>query len=156
MATADKVKVKLTTRLAGIGKEGEIVEVSRTQAKNYLVPKGLGILMDEKAIAEEEARIRKKQDQKRRLVEDRHAIAEKLHGQTIRFELAGSGDKVFGGVGEHEIIERIKKDYGVQLERRHVDLPDGHHLKKAGSTDVKIHLGEDTYVRIRIEVAVKA
>lgn len=153
---AEKLKVKLTTRLAGIGKEGEIVEVSHAQAKNYLVPKGLGILMDDKAVADEAARIKKKQDQKRRLIEDRHKIAEKLHAQTIRFELTGAGGKIFGGIGEHEIIERIKKDYGFVLERKNVALPEGHHLKKEGSTDIKIHLGEDTYVRVRIEVAVKA
>lgn len=94
MAT-EKLKVKLTTRLAGIGKEGEIVEVSHAQARNYLVPKGLAVLMDDKAIEQEAARKKKKQDEKRRLVEDRHKIAEKLHGQTIRFELTGSGGKIF-------------------------------------------------------------
>jgi ribosomal protein L9 len=94
MAT-EKLRVKLTTRIAGIGKEGEIVEVSHAQAKNYLVPKGLGILMDDKSVAEEEARKKKKQDEKRRLVEDRHKIAEKLHAKTLRFELAGSGGKIF-------------------------------------------------------------
>lgn len=155
MAT-EKLKIKLTTRIAGIGKEGEIVEVSHAQGRNYLIPKGLGILMDEKAIAIEEARTKKKQDEKRRVVEDRHKIAEKLHAKTLRFELAGSGGKIFGGIGEHEIIERIKKDYGVSLERKHVALPEGHHLKKEGSTDIKIHLGEDTYVRMRIEIAVKS
>jgi len=42
MATnKDKVSVRLLTRIANVGKEGEIVEVSRTQAKNYLIPKGL-------------------------------------------------------------------------------------------------------------------
>lgn len=155
MATG-KLKVKLTTRLAGIGKEGEIVEVSHAQAKNYLVPKGLAVLMDDKALEDEATRKKKKQDEKRRLVEDRHKIAEKLHAQTMRFELAGSGGKIFGGIGEHEIIERIKKDYGFVLERKNVALPDGHHLKKEGTTDIKIHLGEDTYIRLRIEVAVKA
>lgn len=155
MAT-EKLKVKLTTRIAGIGKEGEIVEVSHAQAKNYLVPKGLAVLMDDKSVADEQARLKKKQDEKRRTIEDRHKIAEKLHGQTIRFELTGSGGKIFGGIGEHEIIERIKKDYGFSLERKNVALPEGHHLKKEGTTDIKLHLGEDTYVRIRIEVAVKA
>lgn len=154
MAT-EKLRVKLTTRLAGIGKEGEIVEVSHAQAKNYLVPKKLAVLMDDKAVEEEKNRLKKKQDEKRRLVEDRHKIAEALHTKTLRFELAGSGGKVFGGIGEHEIIERIRKDFGVTLERKNVALPEGHHLKKEGSTDVKIHLGEDTYIRVRIELAVK-
>ena len=155
MAT-DKLKVKLTTRIAGIGKEGEIVEVSHAQAKNSLIPKGLAILMDDRAVEADKARLKKKQDEKRHLVESRHEIAEKLHTKTIRFEMPGQNGKIFGGIGENDIIDRIKKDFDVTLERRHVGLPGGHHLKNAGSADVRIHLGEDTYVRVRVEVALKA
>lgn len=152
----EKLSVKLLQRIAGIGKEGEIVEVSHAQAKNYLVPKGLAVLMDARAIEAEKNRLKKKQDEKRHVVEERHQIAEKLHGKTLRFEMAGSGGKIFGGIGEHEIIERVKSEFGVPLERRHIGLPGGHHLKNVGSADVKIHLGEDTYVRMRVEVALKA
>ncbi len=111
--------------------------------------------MDARAIEAEKNRVKKKQDEKRHLIEERHKIAETLHAKTLRFEMAGSGGKIFGGVGEHEIIERIKKEFGVPLERRHVELPGGHHLKSVGSADVKIHLGEDTYVRMRVEVVAK-
>jgi large subunit ribosomal protein L9 len=136
----DKLRVKLLVRIAGIGKEGDIVEVSHAQAKNALIPKKLAVLIDDRAFEEEKARVKKRQDEKRHVVENRHKIAETLHAKTIRFELAGSGEKIFGGIGEHEIIERIKSDFGVTLERKHIALPDGHHLKKAGSADVKIHL----------------
>jgi ribosomal protein L9 len=111
--------------------------------------------MDDAAIATEKAREKKRQDEKRNVVENRHKIAEQLHTQTLRFEMAGAGGKIFGGIGEHELIERIKAEYGVVLERRHIGLPEGHHLKKAGSYDIKIHLGEDTYVRMRVEIVAK-
>ena len=89
-----------------------------------------------------------------KLVEKRHEIAALLHTKTVEFELAGNGDKIFGGIGEHEILERIKKAFGVELEKRNVVLMDGH-LKKAGNHELRIHLGEDTFVRMTVTISVK-
>lgn len=150
----DKVTVKLLTRLAGIGKEGEIVSVSRSQARNFLIPKKFAIEVSDQFIQDEKERQKKQQDNRRNNVEQRHKIAEQLHGKTLDFALRGSGEKVFGGIGEHEVIEHIKREFGVELEKRNIALPDGHHIKSTGKTDIKIHLGEDTYVRMTIEVTV--
>jgi large subunit ribosomal protein L9 len=150
----DKVFVKLLTRLAGIGKEGEIVSVSRSQARNFLIPKKFAVEASEKLIQDEEDKKKRKQDNRMLLVEQRHKIAEQLHGKSIAFTLRGSGDKVFGGIGEHEIIEKIKGQFDVELEKRHIILPEGHHIKSAGKTDIKVHLGEDTYVRMSVEISV--
>lgn len=128
--STDKIHVQLLTRIANVGKEGEIVEVSRTQAKNYFIPKGLAKLVTPDLIKREEEKKKRAQDNRSHLVEERHEIAKKLHGTTLVFELAGSKDKIFGGVGEHEIVARIKKDHDVSLEKKHVLLPEGHHLKK--------------------------
>lgn len=152
----DKISVQLLTRLAGIGKEGEIVLVSRTQAKNYLIPKGFARLADAALIKNEAEKLKKKQDAHSRLMESRHEIAAKLHTQVIEFELAGSGDKIFGGVGEKDIIERIKKAYGIELEKKNISLDDGH-LKKVGDHNLRIvHLGEDTFIRMTVRISVKS
>lgn len=151
----DKVHVLLLERIANIGKQNEIVEVSRTQAKNYLIPKGLAKLATPELIKQEEEKKRKAQDNKSLLVGERHKIAEQLHNQTIVFELAGSTEKVFGGVGEHEIIERITKAYNVTLEKKHIILLEGHHLKKVGVHDIKINLGSDVHIRMKVELKVK-
>ncbi len=150
----DKVSVKLLTRLAGIGKEGEIVSVSRSQARNFLIPKKFAMEVDEKFIKEEADKTKKQQDNRRHLIESRHKIAEQLHAKTLEFSLRGSGEKVFGGIGEHEIIAKIKQEFSVELEKRHIILPEGHHIKTAGKTDIKVHLGEDTYIRMTVEVIV--
>jgi len=148
----DKVHVQLLKRIANIGKEGEIVEVSRTQAKNYLVPKGLAKPATPDLIKREEEKKKRAQDNRSHLVEERHEIAKKLHGATLVFELAGSKDKIFGGLGEHEIITAIKKDHGVILEKKHVLLPEGHHLKKVGVTDIKINLGSDVHIKMHVDI----
>ena len=130
------------------------MEVSRTQAKNFLIPKGFAKLADQALIVNEAERLKKQQDNRSKLVEKRHELASILHTKTLEFELAGNGEKIFGGIGEHEIIAAIKKNFGVELEKRHINLPDGH-LKKAGNHDLRIHLGEDTFVRMTISISVK-
>ena len=149
---SDKTSVILLERIANIGKEGEIVEVSHAQAKNYLIPKGLAKLATPDVIKREQEKKKRLQDNKSHLMEARHEIGKKLHNETIVFELAGSKDKIFGGIAEHEIIDRIKKTYDVALEKKHIVLPEGHHLKKVGITDIKINLGSDVYVKMHIDI----
>ena len=141
----DKVSVRLLTRIANVGKEGEIVEVSRTQAKNYLIPKGLAKEVNEKDIAELKRKEEKRQENLRAISRDRHDIAKRLNGAIISFELTGIGSKVFGGLNEHDIIEKVKHEFSLELERSHILLPEGKHIKKTGNTSSK-SISEKTYI----------
>ena len=152
----EKILVKLLKRLAGIGKEWEIVNVSHSQARNYLIPKGFAVEASQKLLEQEEILKKKKSENRLQNVEGRAKIAELLHTKELIFELRGQGEKVFGGIGEHEIIEQIKKDFDVELEKKNILLPEWHHIKKAGKTDIKIHISEDTYIRMTVDVKVKA
>lgn len=139
-ANKDKISVRLLTRIANVGKEGDIVEVSRTQAKNYLIPKGLAKEVSEKDIVDLKQKEAKRQENLRALSRDRHDIAKKLNGIILSFELTGIGSKVFGGLNEHDVIEKIRHEYSLELERSHVLLPEGKHIKKTGEHIIKIHL----------------
>ncbi len=57
---ADKIQVEVLTRIANKGKPGDIIEVSRSEARNYLIPKGLVREVTPALLAEIEAK-RKKQ-----------------------------------------------------------------------------------------------
>lgn len=153
--SSNTVSVQLLQRIANVGKEGEIIEVSHAYARNYLIAKKLAKLATPELIKKEAEKKKKAQDNKSHLVEARHEIAKKLHNTTLIFELAGSKDKIFGGIGEHEIIMEIKKQHSVELEKKHVLLPEGHHLKKVGVTDIKINLGSDVHVKMHIEIKSK-
>jgi large subunit ribosomal protein L9 len=151
------VSVQLLERIANVGKEGEIIEVSHAYARNYLIAKKLAKLATPELIKREAEKKKKAQDNKSHLVEARHEIGERLHNATLVFELPGSKDKIFWGLGEHEIIVEIRKVFQVELEKKHVLLPEGHHLKKVGITDIKIHLGSDVNIKMHVEIrAVKS
>lgn len=150
----EKILVKLLKRLAGIGKEGEIVSVSHSQARNYLIPKGFAIEASKGLLEQEEINKKKKSQNRIDNLEGRQKVAELLHTKEISFTLRGHGEKIFGGIGEHEIIEAIKKEFKIELEKKNILLPEGHHIKKAGKTDIKIHIAEDTYIRMAVEIIV--
>lgn len=146
------VSVQLLERIANVGKEGEIIEVSHAYARNFLIAKGKAKIATPELIKREAEKKKKAQDNKSHLVEARHEIGERLHNATLVFELPGSKDKIFGGLGEHEIIVEIKKVHSVELEKKHILLPEGHKLKQVGVTDIKINLGSDVNVKMHVEI----
>lgn len=138
--TVQKVLVELLTHVVGLGKPGDRVMVSSAQARNALIPQKKARLLDEKTIAQMEEKSRRREQERQLLVEKRHEYQEMLHGQALSFVLRGSHDKVYGSVTEHEIIEVIKKKFGIILERGDVRLPDRSPLKKIGTHQIQIHL----------------
>lgn len=93
---SDKISVILTTRIANIGKEGDIIEVSRSQAKNYLIPKGFAKEATPAMLKSLEEKAKKQKDLNRMRLEESYKIQEMLNNQSIEFVLRGSGNKIFG------------------------------------------------------------
>lgn len=91
--------------------------VSSVQARNALIPQKKARLLDEKTIAQMEEKARRRELERQLLIEKRHEYQEMLHGKNLLFRLRGSHDKVYGSVTEHEIIEAIKKQFSIALER---------------------------------------
>lgn len=128
----------------------EIKEISDSYARNFLIPKWLAKKLDEK----EEQKIRqeekKKEEQRRNLVENRHKITETLNWETLVFKAKTLENwKMFGWVWEHDIIERIFKDFWVKLEKKNIDLMDWH-IKKIWKKDIYIKLSSDSLAKITV------
>jgi large subunit ribosomal protein L9 len=89
------LKILLKERIAHIGKEGDIVEVSLPQARNYYLPKGLAIEATPALIATHEQKKKQDSDKNRKMLENRFQIQKTLHAQKIEMELLGSKDTIF-------------------------------------------------------------
>jgi large subunit ribosomal protein L9 len=150
-----KVKVRLIERIANLGKAGEIIEVSSVQARNYLIPKGLASEVSDKDIASLADAERRKRENANTLILKKHEIQETLHAKTLGFGLRGKGSKIFGGVSEHDIAERIEREFGYPIEKSHVRLPEGKHLKTVGDHDIHINLGHEVFIRMTISIHVE-
>lgn len=151
---ADKIKVIMLQRVAWIWKQWEIIEVSHTQAKNYLIPKWLVKLITKEQEDQIEKKSRMQAKNTRDNIINRHNIAEMLHWKTLEMEAKWSWDKIFGWVQELDIISRIEKEFSVLLEKKNIVLPEWHHIKKAETYDIKLNLWSDTFTRITLVLKV--
>lgn len=130
----------------------EIKEISDSYARNFLIPKWLAKKIDkeeEKKILQEE---KKKEEQRRNIVENKHKIIELLNWKTLIFKAKTLDSwKMFGWIWKNEIMEKISKEFGVNLEKKHIQLLDWH-IKKIWKKDVYIKLSPDSMAKLTIIV----
>lgn len=116
------MKVVLLADVKGSGKKGELVNVSDGYARNFLFPKKLAKEANAQALnelknAEESKAFKIKQE-----TEAAQASADKINGKSVSIlAKAGQGGKLFGSVTAKEIAEAIKKQYGVDVDKRKID-----------------------------------
>lgn len=146
------MKVLLRDDVAGVGRRGDIVKVAGGFARNFLLPEGRAIVATEGVEGQAE-QMRRKRDL--REAQDRGAAeaqAKVLAGAVIPVSArAAGGGRLFGSVGPAEVAEAILAAKGVEVDRRHVLLPE--HIKETGSFDVTVELFRDVVVVVTVEVS---
>lgn len=145
------VKVILDADVPGLGKRGDVVEVSEGYARNYLLPRRLareasaGALRAVRHLAEEKQR---KADRER---EQARRQAERLEGRlvTVRAK-AGEAGRLFGSVTGRDVAESIEAQFGFAIDRRRVLLEEP--IKAVGTYPVRIrlHPGIDATIQVRV------
>src|SRR5580658_5441558 len=136
------MKVLLRDDVAGVGRRGDIVKVAGGFARNFLLPEGRASVATE-GVAGQAEQMRKGRDL--REAQDRSAAesqAKILAGAVIPLSArAGGGGRLFGSIGPVDVVEAIKAAKGVEIDRKHVVLPE--HIKETGSFDVTVELFHD-------------
>ena len=145
------MKVILTADVKGQGKKDQVVDVSDGYARNFLFPKKLAIPADSKALNE----VKNKESSKQHKIEvDRQNaqdIAKKLESIVVTFVYAAGPDKrLYGSVTSKEIAEALKKDYGIELDKRKITLSEP--IKSFGTFKADVRLFTDVNGTITVEV----
>ena len=149
------MKIVLRNDMDKIGKRGDIVDVADGYARNFLIPRGQAILAD-KGITAQAAKMRSARD--RTDAKNREAaegIARNLVTAKVRIEArAGDEGKLFGSVTNADIVEALKAQTSIELDRRQID---GHeHLRTVGLHEVPVKLHTDVRVVFSVEVVASA
>lgn len=146
-----QLQVILRSDVEGLGKRGDVVEVSKGYARNFLEPNGLAFPATAGAVAQAAA-MRQSRDVKD--ARDREAgeeIAKALVARTIQIsaKVGGSG-RLFGSVTEADIVSAIAAQTGIELDRKVVHLDE--HIKDLGAHQATARLHTDVQFPITIEV----
>lgn len=147
------MKVILRQDRAGLGKRGDIVEVSDGYARNFLLPKGTAFKATDGAVDQANAmrRARDLRDASDR--EGAQTIASKLVATTIMISMkSGAEGKLFGSVTAADVSEAIEAQTGIHIDRKQLHLD---HIKALGSHSVTAKLHADVEFPITVEVTKK-
>ena len=144
------MKVLFLKHVINVWKEWEIKEVKPWYAANMLFPKWLAIELTSANEKKYKDRLKKDERHRMGLIEGRHSISEKLNSKVLTFILrTWANQKVYWWIWEKDIISEIKKQFKIELSKKHIEMPNGH-LKKLGQHQVFIKLWKDSMAKINV------
>ncbi len=144
------MKVILAKDVEGWGTVGDIIEVKRGFARNYLIPKGLAYEATDSNIRQIQEILRQKSRKLQKEKEKALQIAEKLKGlEIVITRPVGTTGKLFGSVTTSDIAEALKEQ-GIEIDRKKIMLRSP--IKNIGSYNIVIRLHPEVSETIKVHV----
>ncbi|MRS11857.1 MAG: 50S ribosomal protein L9 [Actinobacteria bacterium] len=145
------MKVILLTDVKGRGKEGDVIEVARGFAANYLLPRKMAVMATSGNLKQLEARmhnIHKREETKRNEAEGQAA---QIAGKTLVIEVkAGDAGKLFGSVTAGMVADALSEQLGVDVDRKKLDLHG--HIKSVGEHTIDVRIYQDVTAELLLSV----
>lgn len=135
-----------------LGKKGDVIEASDGYARNYILPRKIGIEATAKNM--NELKLQKANEDKRAQAQLDAAkeLAAQLEGKQIVVKIkAGEGGRVFGSVSSKEIALACKEQHGVEIDKKKIQLTEG--IKSLGAYEVPIKLHPQVTGKLMVKVA---
>lgn len=145
------MKVILLTDVKDVGKVNDIVEVSDGFGKNFLINKGLGTGVNDKTLAQREARlanIKKEHDEE---VFNAEQLKERLEAHRFVLYLTSNHGRTFGVISNKNIMDEINKNE--KLIEKHM-FDDSYKLT-IGESTIVLNLTKEVKANVRILVIEK-
>lgn len=145
------MKVVLLEDLPGNGKAGEIKEVSKGYAKNFLLPRGLALVATPTVMKQVESRLEREKLEESidrdKLVE----LAQQIEGKEIRLKARmGAGERLFGSITAADVAGELSRAIGSVIDKRKIDIEKP--FRQTGSYEVAIKLTSDIKPKITVVI----
>ena len=147
-----KIKVILKETIKDVGKKDEIVEVKDGYANNFLLNKNKAILATPENINKLKARNEKIKKNHDKDVKNANELKEQLASKEIVLKVkAGENNKVFGSIGAKEIVEALKEQLNITIDKKKVSA--SAKLKEIGvhNVELKLHSEVKAVLKVRVE-----
>ena len=148
------MKIILLQDVKSLGKKGQMVEVNNGYARNYILPKNLGVEATSKNV--NDLKLQKAHQDKvaEEQLKEAQELAAALSEKSIQVEMkVGEGGKTFGAISTKEIAAAAKEQLGYELDKKKISVDDP--IKSLGSHNVKIKLHPKVTAQLVVKVAEK-
>ena len=145
------MKIILLQDVKSLGKKGEIVEVNQGYARNFVLPKKLGVEATPKNL--NDLKLKNQNDEK--IAAENLAEAEELKALLAEKKITctmkvGANGKTFGSVSSKEIAELIKAQLNIDIDKKKIVLKDP--VQALGGYNVKIKLHPQVTAELLLDV----
>ena len=146
-------KVVLRADISGVGKKGDIVEISDGFARNYLVPRGEALVASPGIESQANAMRRARDIKDGREREAAEQVARKLVPAVIalKAKTAGNQGKLFGSITTADVADAVAEQTGITLDKRNLHLSEP--IRTLGTHQVQVKLHADVQFPVTVEVA---
>ena len=144
-------KLILTQEVAGLGTDGDVVEVKNGYARNYLLPRGFATVWTKGGEKQVESLQAARAARAAASLEDAQAQAAKLQSATVRIDRkAGEEGRLFGAVTVSDIASAIAATSGEQVDKRTIVVD--HPIKSLGAHEVSVKLHDDVSATVSLNI----
>ena len=145
------MEVILKQDVDALGLRGEVVNVARGYARNFLLPRGLAEVATPALVRELEKRDAQRARHEAKSVDEAQAIARRLEGLELRFDVnAGPSGTLFGSVTATNVADRLWEREKIRLDRRKLRMDA---IKRVGRYTVPVEVFTDVQADLRLVVA---
>ena len=145
------MEMVLLEDVKALGKKVQIVTVNDGYARNFILPKKLGVEATSKNL--NDLKLKKANDAKlaAEILAAAKELAAKLDESKVTLSIkAGEGGRAFGSVSNKEISKAITDQLGLEIDKKKIVLNDP--IKSIGSFEVPIKLHKDVTARLAVKV----
>ena len=144
-------EVILMDDVDGLGDTGEIVRVADGYARNYLLPRKLATAVTPGARRQVEKRKIAAEAKRASLRGDAEQLAAKIAAATVTIKVkTGIDGKLFGSVTTADVVEALKKQSSIEIQRKQVDVT--HAIKDLGDHTIPVRLYKDVKADLKVSV----
>ena len=145
------MEVILLEDVKSLGKKGEVVKVNDGYARNFILPKKLGVEKTDKAM--HELKLQKAAEAKRQqeILEEAQALAKQIEAGSLTLKIkGGEGGRTFGSVSTKEITVAMKEQLKLDIDKKKLQLADP--IRNFGTFHVPIRLHPKVTAEITVKV----
>ncbi|MBQ4530096.1 MAG: 50S ribosomal protein L9 [Lachnospiraceae bacterium] len=145
------MKVILLEDVKSLGKKGEIVTVNEGYARNFILPKKLGVEANAKNM--NDLKLQKANDEKvaKEIYEEALALKEKIEAGEVNLTIkSGEGGRTFGSVSSKEIANAAATQLSLELDKKKIHLPEP--IKSLGTHNVTVKLHPKVSAELKVKV----
>lgn len=145
------MKIILLQDVKSVGKKGDLVELSEGYARNFIIPKKLGVEANNANM--NNLKLQKANEEKvaKEQYDAAVALGKEVEEMLVKVSIkSGEGGKTFGSVSSKEIAKAVSNQYGKEIDKKKIQMQDA--IKSVGTHEVTVKLHPKVSAKLRVKV----